>query len=48
MIYSTFALVAVTYGSGRHIYDIPTADIPVGLKVFLFLFVYLVVNVTCH
>jgi len=42
MVYSTFALSAVTYGSGKHIWDIPTEDVPIGLKVIQFLNSYLI------
>ncbi|KAF7959860.1 hypothetical protein EAE96_001464 [Botrytis aclada] len=32
MVFSTFALSAVTYGSGKHVWDIPPEHVPIGLK----------------
>ncbi|RAL62929.1 hypothetical protein DID88_004770 [Monilinia fructigena] len=32
MFFSAFALMSVTYGSGRHIWDLPPENVPIGLK----------------
>ncbi|APA14512.1 hypothetical protein sscle_13g092820 [Sclerotinia sclerotiorum 1980 UF-70] len=32
LVYSSFALLAVTYGSGQHVWDIPPEHVPIGLK----------------